>query len=79
MLTVRMLQAGAEEAGDAPGRAAIRWLQGDRQGAVQTLLQSLAMQEDAPADSACAAVLFEPVSCALRHWLLRISRPLPCA
>ena len=40
-LTFRMLQPGAQEAGDAPGAAAIRWLQGDRQGTVHTLLQSI--------------------------------------
>ncbi|CAL5224911.1 g7676 [Coccomyxa viridis] len=42
------------EAEDASGAAAIMWLQGDRQGAVQTLLQSLAERDDARADSTSA-------------------------
>ena len=60
IVTVRVLQAGAQEAGDAPGEAAIRWLQGDRQGAVQTLLQSLVPRAGAASAAACAEVLLYP-------------------
>ena len=57
MLTVRLLHAGAQEADDASGAAAIMWLQGDRQGAVQTLLQSLARRDNTTADGTSAEVL----------------------
>ncbi len=56
MLTVHLLQAGAQEAEDASGAAAIMWLQGDTQGAVHTLLQPLARGADAEADSRCVQV-----------------------
>ena len=59
MLTVHLLQAGAQEAEDASGAAAIMWLQGDTQGAVHTLLQPLARGADAgvvPAQGPLAVV-----------------------
>ena len=67
MLTAQTLRAGALEAEDASGAAAIRWLQGDMQGAVQTLLQSLARIDDTRADSASAQVLLYSASCTVEQ------------
>lgn len=41
-----MLSTGALDSDDTPSAAAIKWLQGDRQGALETLVQPLGAGDD---------------------------------